>query len=122
EAGFEPLAVRIFRRDAFQVVARPIPTDACPARPACDPWQEVLATLHLHARRYYFGGHFLWRKPPGIKQRFLWGVRQDPVGGALQDWLQRPALAPVEVGAPAIVSTHGETEVEGLESPGSIAY
>jgi 2-polyprenyl-3-methyl-5-hydroxy-6-metoxy-1,4-benzoquinol methylase len=74
KAGWQEEQLRVFRRDAFQILARP----GEPAEPDLDPRvaRQVLRTLARHRYLYYLKLQFLWRKIPWW-QRY-WMDRPQP--------------------------------------------
>lgn len=74
KAGWRVARLRVFRRDAFQVLARP----DCPRQPAIPPGAalKVGKALTRHRYLYYLKLSFLWRKIPWWQQ--YWMYRDDP--------------------------------------------
>jgi hypothetical protein len=74
KAGWQVSRQRIFRRDAFQLLARP----GSPRQPAIPPQaaQMVQRTLNRHRYLYYLKLLFLWRKIPWWQT--YWMYADDP--------------------------------------------
>lgn len=74
KAGWRVERLRVFRRDAFQILARP----AAPREPALTPEsvRQVKTALNRHRRLYYLKLLFLWRKIPWWQNR--WMYADDP--------------------------------------------
>jgi SAM-dependent methyltransferase len=94
--GFSLEAVRVFRRDSFQVVARRAEV-ASGDDPGVEPWTRVLSAIRRHPWFYLASGQFLWRKLPYLRERLLYGGAPVLRGPELTTWLRRyqpPAPAP----------------------------
>jgi 2-polyprenyl-3-methyl-5-hydroxy-6-metoxy-1,4-benzoquinol methylase len=74
KAGWQVDRLRVFRRDAFQILARP----AAPGEPVIAPEnsQRVKTALSRHRYLYYLKLLFLWRKIPWWQN--LWMYADDP--------------------------------------------
>ncbi len=74
KAGWEVERLKVWRRDAFQVLARP----AAPRQPALNAasWAEVRRALARHRYLYYAKLLFLWRKLPWWQEH--WMYTEDP--------------------------------------------
>ncbi len=74
KAGWQVERLRVFRRDAFQVLARP----GAPKEPVISPEavQLVKTSLNRHRYLYYLKLLFLWRKIPWWQRR--WMYSDDP--------------------------------------------
>jgi len=74
KAGWQATRLRVFRRDAFQVLAKP----ATPRQPEIPPYlaREVQQALNRHRYFYYLKLLFLWRKLPWWQD--FWMYTEDP--------------------------------------------
>ncbi len=74
KAGWQVDQLRVWRRDAFQVLARPGPPQKPPVPPGAA--QEVQKAIHRHRYLYYLKLLFLWRKLPWWQK--YWMYTPDP--------------------------------------------
>jgi 2-polyprenyl-3-methyl-5-hydroxy-6-metoxy-1,4-benzoquinol methylase len=70
KAGWRQENLRIFRRDSFQILARPAP----PQQPAVDPdmARQVMVALNRHRYLYYLKLLFIWRKLPWWQKYWMY--------------------------------------------------
>lgn len=70
KGGWQVEKMRIFRRDSFQVVARP----TVPQQPPQDPRQaqQMLQAIRRHRYLYYLKCLFLWRKIPAWQRHWMY--------------------------------------------------
>jgi len=70
KAGWRPEKLTVWRRDAFQVLARPGPS----CQPAADPRmaRRVLGALARHRYLYYLKLLFIWRKIPWWQKYWMY--------------------------------------------------
>lgn len=78
KAGWQQTKLRVFRRDSFQVLARPGP----PQQPEFDPrmFRQVMQALNRHRYLYYLKLLFIWRKLPWWQKHWMYQARQHPSG------------------------------------------
>lgn len=71
KAGWQPSRQRVFRRDAFQLLAQP----DSPRQPAIPPQaaQTVKRALNRHRYLYYLKLLFVWRKIPWWQTHWMYG-------------------------------------------------
>jgi 2-polyprenyl-3-methyl-5-hydroxy-6-metoxy-1,4-benzoquinol methylase len=74
KAGWQEAKQRVWRRDSFQVLARPGPATL----PAPDPQtaREVLKAIARHRYLYYLKMQFLWRKMPWWQKYWMYQPRE----------------------------------------------
>ena len=74
KAGWQEEKLRVFRRDAFQVLARP----NVPQPPAVDPRVagQVMGAIARHRYLYYLKLLFIWRKIPWWQQHWMYQTRE----------------------------------------------
>jgi 2-polyprenyl-3-methyl-5-hydroxy-6-metoxy-1,4-benzoquinol methylase len=82
KAGWQADRLRVFRRDAFQVLARPV----APRQPAISPKTShlVKTAISRHRHLYYLKLLFLWRKIPWWQHG--WMYSDDPRYGGRGDY------------------------------------
>ena len=70
KAGWQVERLKVWRRDSFQLLARPAP----PQNPRPDPqaYQEVVRALKRHRYLYYLKLLFLWRKMPWWRKHWMY--------------------------------------------------
>jgi len=83
-AGFTPIALREFKHDSFQVVAR---LGAANEAPEGESWQRVVWAIRQHWILYHASLQFAWRKVPRLRERWLYQVRNERRGKAVARWL-----------------------------------
>lgn len=78
KAGWQQEKLRIFRRDSFQIIARPCP----PQQPATDPQmaRQVMEAINRHRYLYYLKLLFIWRKLPWWQKYWMYQPRKHPTG------------------------------------------
>jgi 2-polyprenyl-3-methyl-5-hydroxy-6-metoxy-1,4-benzoquinol methylase len=78
KAGWQAEQCRIFRRDSFQILARPTP----PEQPTVDPHMAVQVTraIKRHRYRYYLKLLFIWRKLPWWQRYWMYRPREHKCG------------------------------------------
>ena len=74
KAGWQQRRLQVWRRDAFQVLARPGP----PTQPALDPRvvRQVMGAIARHRYLYYLKLLFIWRKMPWWQKYWMYQPRQ----------------------------------------------
>ncbi len=73
KAGWQEDKLRVFRRDSFQILARPGP----PRQPAVDPGmaRQVMQAINRHRYLYYLKLLFIWRKLPWWQKYWMYQPR-----------------------------------------------
>ncbi|MFZ5448072.1 MAG: class I SAM-dependent methyltransferase [Thermodesulfobacteriota bacterium] len=73
KTGWQEDQLRVFRRDSFQVLARPAP----PRQPVVDPGmaRQVTQALKRHRYLYYLKLLFIWRKLPWWQKYWMYQLR-----------------------------------------------
>ena len=89
-AGFRTVAMRVFNRDSFQMVARARALHEPALMIAPDAWQSVARTIRDHKWHYWLSVQFLWRKLPWLRHKMIYSLHQDLSGDALDRWLLPP--------------------------------
>lgn len=72
KAGWETETLKVYRRDAFQILARA----GTPQPPAVNPGvaQEVIRAVTRHQYHYYLKMQFIWRKIPWWQKYWMYTV------------------------------------------------
>jgi hypothetical protein len=86
-AGFRTVALRVFNRDSFQMVARARALHEPGLVIAPEAWQSVARGIHAHKWHYWLSAQFLWRKLPWLRHKMIYSLHQDLSGEALDRWL-----------------------------------
>jgi 2-polyprenyl-3-methyl-5-hydroxy-6-metoxy-1,4-benzoquinol methylase len=70
KAGWQQEKLRVWRRDSFQILARPAP----PRQPAVDPRlaRQVMQAINRHRFLYYLKLLFIWRKIPWWQKYWMY--------------------------------------------------
>jgi 2-polyprenyl-3-methyl-5-hydroxy-6-metoxy-1,4-benzoquinol methylase len=78
KAGWQEDQLRVFRRDSFQILARPGPL----RQPAIDPGmaRQVMQAINRHRYLYYLKLLFIWRKLPWWQKYWMYQPRQPGIG------------------------------------------
>lgn len=78
KAGWQQEKLRVWRRDSFQILARPCP----PQQPAVDPRlpRQVMQALNRHRYLYYLKLLFIWRKLPWWQKYWMYQPNKHPTG------------------------------------------
>jgi 2-polyprenyl-3-methyl-5-hydroxy-6-metoxy-1,4-benzoquinol methylase len=77
QAGLRPTALRVFRRDSFQMVATRVNVAELGHAPAGDSWARVARKIREYRLQYFLSLQFLYRKLPWLKRRLIYGVHRD---------------------------------------------
>jgi 2-polyprenyl-3-methyl-5-hydroxy-6-metoxy-1,4-benzoquinol methylase len=74
KAGWQEETLRVWRRDAFQVLARP----GAPTQPLADPQvaRDVMRAIARHRYVYYLKLLFLWRKMPWWQKYWMYQTKE----------------------------------------------
>jgi 2-polyprenyl-3-methyl-5-hydroxy-6-metoxy-1,4-benzoquinol methylase len=76
KAGWQEEKLRVFRRDSFQILARPGPS----RQPAVDPRmaRQVQQAIQRHRYLYYLKLLFIWRKLPWWQKYWMYRPQKPP--------------------------------------------